>query len=121
LAKVASEGKSWKEAFLSTLPPRKGAREIGDDNDDDEDDSSQEDDSKSAADESINDDKQESKSAANESEEKKCKSGLEDGSEINDSETAVEMKELSLKTINNSTDNEKVVDHKLEQGNKTEL
>ena len=53
MAKVASEGKSWKEAFLSTLPPRKGAKGIdgGDnDDDDDEDNSSQDDDSKSAAD-----------------------------------------------------------------------
>jgi hypothetical protein len=30
LAKVGSEGKSWKEAFLTTLPARKGAVGIGD-------------------------------------------------------------------------------------------
>ena len=37
LAKVGSEGKSWKEAFLSTLPARKGAVGIENDGNDDGD------------------------------------------------------------------------------------
>ena len=43
LSKVASCGKTWKEAFLSTLPARKGAKEIGDDDDDDEEDEDEDD------------------------------------------------------------------------------
>ena len=50
LSKVASAGQSWKEALLSTLPERKGAREIGEDQED-ELDSSQE----NSQDGSIND------------------------------------------------------------------
>ena len=34
MSKVASVGQTWKEALLSTLPERKGAREIGEDDDD---------------------------------------------------------------------------------------
>ena len=35
-------GQTWKEALLSTLPERKGAREIGEEEDDDDLNSSQE-------------------------------------------------------------------------------
>jgi hypothetical protein len=42
LSKVASCGKTWKEAFLSTLPARKGAKEIGDDDEEDEDEDDEE-------------------------------------------------------------------------------
>ena len=42
MSKVASVGQTWKEALLSTLPERKGAREIGEDDDDDDLNSSQE-------------------------------------------------------------------------------
>ena len=42
MSKVASVGQTWKEALLSTLPERKGAREIGEEDDDDDLNSSQE-------------------------------------------------------------------------------
>jgi hypothetical protein len=45
LSKVASCGKTWKEAFLSTLPARKGAKEIGDDDEEDEDEDEDDEDS----------------------------------------------------------------------------
>ena len=126
MAKVASEGKSWKEAFLSTLPPRKGAKGIdGGDNDDDDDDdnSSQDADSKSGVDDSQNDDEQVSRSsAANGSEEKK--SGV-DGSDNDDSKSAADVDVKTVTTVANSSETEKVVDDneadKLERDKETKL